>query len=164
MISKDCKRICSEDVSLIENYQQAISDTKTIWVLHHRDEYRVLPSGMEVWRSKEDLKEMGRYSGVPANELIFLTPSDHTKLHNKNPNSAFKRASVQKELSRRPRTRIFDNSGKNNPMYGKNAWAIACSRKTPEQIEATRIAKSIKMNEYWRKRRLMEATSDGSSL
>ena len=148
MISKDCNRICSEDLSLIENYQEAIRDTKTKWVLHHRDEYRVLPSGIEVWRSKDDLKENGRYFKVPANELIFLTPSDHTKLHNKNPNQAFKNSSIQKELSSRPR-KMADLSGEKNPKFGKDAWKISCSRKTPEQIEATRQSKREKMKAFW---------------
>lgn len=148
MISKDCSKICSEDLSKIENYQEAISDTKRKWVLHHRDEYRILPSGIEVWRSKDELKENGRYFLVPANELIFLTPSDHTKLHNKNPDQPFKKSSIQKELSRRPR-KMADLSGEKNPMFGKDAWKIACSRKTPEQIEATIQSKSEKMKAFW---------------
>lgn len=39
--------------------------------------------------------------------------------------------------------------GKGNPMYGKDAWAISCSRKTPEQIEATRQSKREKMKAFW---------------
>lgn len=39
--------------------------------------------------------------------------------------------------------------GENNPMYGKNAWEIAASRKTTEQIEATRKSKSEKMKAFW---------------
>ena len=149
MISKKSKRICCEDLSLIENYDLAVHDKDVIWVLHHRDEHRILPSGIEVWRTKDELKENGRYFKVPANELIFLTPSDHTKLHNKNPNQPFKNSSIQKELSRRERKNIPDQSGEKNPMYGKDAWAISCSRKTPEQIEATRQSKREKMKAFW---------------
>lgn len=149
MISNKAKNICREDLSLVENYDLAIQDKDVIWVLHHRDEYRVLPSGIEVWRSKEELIENGRYFRVPANELIFLTPSDHTKLHNKNPNQPFKNSSIQKELSKRERKNIPDQSGEKNPMYGKDAWAISCSRKTPEQIDATRKSKSEKMKAFW---------------
>lgn len=42
-----------------------------------------------------------------------------------------------------------DMSGQNNPMFGKNAWAIACSRKAPEEIDATRKSKSEKMKKFW---------------
>lgn len=164
MISNKCEEVCCEDLSLIENYDKAIADSKDKWVLHHRDEYRVLPSGIEVWRSKDDLKENNRYLHVPANELIFLTRSEHTKLHNRNPNSAFKNRNIQKELANRTRNSIPDLSGKNNPMFCKNAWDISCSRKTPEQIDATRKSKSIKMKRYWAERRIMEVTSDGSAL
>jgi hypothetical protein len=66
---------------LIENYEQAINDETQIWVCHHRDEIRVLPSGMIAIRSAEELIENGRYYNCPANELIFLTASDHTKIH-----------------------------------------------------------------------------------
>ena len=38
---------------------------------------------------------------------------------------------------------------KNNPMYGKNAWAIACSRKAPEEIKATLDSKAEKMKKFW---------------
>ena len=42
-----------------------------------------------------------------------------------------------------------DMSGKNNPMYGKNAWAIACSRKAPEEIKTTLDSKAEKMKKFW---------------
>lgn len=42
-----------------------------------------------------------------------------------------------------------DMSGENNPMFGKNAWAIACTRKAPEEIEAVKKSKSEKMKKFW---------------
>ena len=74
---------CIEDPRLIENYELAKADNFVNWVVHHRDEIRVLPSGMVVCRSREDLKENGRYYHCPANELIFLTITQHRALHNK---------------------------------------------------------------------------------
>lgn len=78
---KTQKRCYCQTPELIENYEQAINDNTQIWVCHHRDEIRTLPSGMVVIRSKEELIENGRYYNCPPNELIFLTASDHTKLH-----------------------------------------------------------------------------------
>ena len=75
------KQFCREDVSLIENYDKAMADTEHTWACHHRDEIRVLPSGITVHRTKAELIENGRYYGCPANELIFLTDSEHKKLH-----------------------------------------------------------------------------------
>lgn len=86
------KKFCRDDISKIENYEQAINDTTQTWCCHHRDEVKILPSGVTVIRSAKDLKDAGRYFGCPANELIFLTRSEHVKLH---------------------------NTGERNPMYGK---------------------------------------------
>lgn len=78
---KKSKLYCREDLSLIENYDKAIADETQTWCCHHRDEIRVLPSGMTVHRTRAELIENGRYYGCPANELIFLTASEHKKLH-----------------------------------------------------------------------------------
>ena len=72
------KKFCSEDLSLIENYDMAIADTTQTWHCHHRGE--VLPCGRF---SPNDLKKFGLYFNRPAAELIFLTPFAHRQLHNK---------------------------------------------------------------------------------
>lgn len=71
---------CKDDISLIENYEKAINSAE-MWDVHHRDEIRILPSGMVALRTREDLKEAGRYYKCPANELIFLSHSEHARLH-----------------------------------------------------------------------------------
>ena len=74
MISKrSAKAFCREDISLIENYDKAVSDTTRMWHCHHR---------RETIFSKSDLIEIGEYYNRPACELIFLTPTDHHRLHN----------------------------------------------------------------------------------
>ena len=79
MISPKVIKFCCEDISKIENYDKAISDTTRTWHCHHR---------LEVFwwfvSSAEDLKKPGLYYNRPASELIFLTSSDHMKLHNRN--------------------------------------------------------------------------------
>lgn len=84
MISvKKSKKFCREDISLIENYKQAISDNTQTWHCHHRDEVKILPSGIKVIRTRKELIENGRYYHCPANELIFITPFEHISLHHK---------------------------------------------------------------------------------
>ena len=68
------KKFCCEDLSLIENYDKAIADTKQTWECHHRR--GTIYSG-------KDLKEIGEYYNRPATELIFLTPTAHRQLHKK---------------------------------------------------------------------------------
>ena len=79
---KNAKKFCKEDISKIENYNKAVNDTTKTWHCHHRDEVKVLPSGMIVIRSRQELIENERYYNCPANELIFLTKTEHNRLHN----------------------------------------------------------------------------------
>ena len=71
------KKFCKEDISKIENYDKAISDSTQTWHCHHRT---------EIWWncSKKDLIDNECYYNRKACELIFLTPEEHVKLHHKN--------------------------------------------------------------------------------
>ena len=72
------KKYCSEEISLIENYHQAIADKEKMWEIHHRresnDEGRTLFTGKQ-------LIEMNLYYKRQAKELIFVTKSMHRKIH-----------------------------------------------------------------------------------
>ena len=72
------KRYCSEDISLIENYKEAISDEEKMWDIHHRSE---CDSEGRMLFTKKQLIEMNLYYKRPASELIFVTRSMHWKLH-----------------------------------------------------------------------------------
>ena len=67
---------CKEDISKIENYEEAINDKSQSWDCHHRT---------EIWWncSAEELMNNECYYHRPAKELIFLTHAEHAKLHNK---------------------------------------------------------------------------------
>ena len=75
---KHAKRYCSEDISLIENYHQAIADQTRMWDVHHRRECD--ENGKTLFTYKQ-LVEMNLYLNRPASELIFVTKSMHCKLH-----------------------------------------------------------------------------------
>lgn len=77
MISeKHARKYCYQDISLIENYELAVADKKKTWHCHHRGE--ILTCGTY---SIQDLKKFGLYWNRPASELIFLTNSEHRRLH-----------------------------------------------------------------------------------
>lgn len=79
MINKKlAKRYCSEEISLIENYQQAIADEERRWEIHHR---RECDSEGRTLFTKKQLIEMSLYLNRPASELIFVTRAMHSKLH-----------------------------------------------------------------------------------
>ena len=73
---KKAKIFCKEDISKIENYEAAMNDSTQTWHCHHRT---------EIWWNctRKDLIENECYYHRKACELIFLTPSEHHKLHNK---------------------------------------------------------------------------------
>ena len=72
------KRYCSEEISLIENYHEAVSDQTNMWDTHHRRECD--ENGRTLFTCKQ-LVEMNLYYKRPAAELIFVTKSMHMKLH-----------------------------------------------------------------------------------
>lgn len=72
----EAQKYCKEDISKIENYDKAISDSTQTWDCHHRTE--------TWWNcSKQDLIDNECYYHRKACELVFLTHAEHTKLHNK---------------------------------------------------------------------------------
>ncbi len=73
------KKYCKEELSKIENYDKAIADTTQTWDCHHRT---------EIWWncSAKDLIKNECYYNRKACELIFLTHSEHHRLHIKGEN------------------------------------------------------------------------------
>ena len=73
MISEaQARKYCKDDISLIENYEIAVNDQTQIWHCHHR---------RETIYTREGLIEIGEYYHRPACELIFLTKTEHNKIH-----------------------------------------------------------------------------------
>ena len=67
------ERYC-KDYKNIENYDKAAADNFKGWCCHHR-------KGVDI--PTEELQALGMYYDIPADELIFLTRSEHRALHNK---------------------------------------------------------------------------------
>ncbi len=96
MISKRVYKYCKDDLSLIENYELAINDNKQMWDCHHRLEIKLNVSA-------QYLIDNNLYFNRPASELIFLTKSEHSSIHNVG-----------------ERNINYKKTGEKNPMYGKN--------------------------------------------
>lgn len=67
-------KYCCEDISKIENYEEAITSPKK-YCCHHKN-------GINI--SQKELIEKGLYFNRPASELIFLEFGEHIRLHNEN--------------------------------------------------------------------------------
>ena len=73
IIKRKC--YCCEDLSLIENYNEAVNSPEE-YVIHHRLEIQG-----DKLLSRKELKEMNMYFNRPASELIFMTYSEHSRIH-----------------------------------------------------------------------------------
>ena len=101
------KSFCRDDYTKIENYKEAVNDNTQTWHLHHRNEFTL---DGKFAHTANELKEMNMYFKRPANELIFLTPSEHTCMHMKG-----------KHLSDETRKKMSAaKKGKAGPMKGKH--------------------------------------------
>ena len=102
------KSYCKDDISLIENYDKAIADDTQTWHCHHR---------RETVLSRKDLIEIGEYYNRPAIELIFLTKSEHNRLHKSGENHPL----FGKHHSEESRKKMSESKkGENNQMFGKH--------------------------------------------
>ena len=74
---KQTKKYCSEDISLIDNYDKAIADTTQTWHCHHKLEVQG-----QFFNSAKLVIKCKMYYYRPASDLIFLTSSEHRHIHN----------------------------------------------------------------------------------
>ena len=111
-------KYCKNDISLIENYDKAIADDTKTWDCHHRRE--------TIYSAKE-LIEIGEYYNRPACELIFLTHSEHLRLHQlgkHHPEETRKKISEATKGKHHPeetRKKMSEAlNGENHPFFGKH--------------------------------------------
>lgn len=82
-MSQNFKRYC-KDYKNIENYEKAKKDDFIGWNCHHRLETHNSDGERRlVDITQKELKALNMYYNRPAEELIFLTKSEHNILHNK---------------------------------------------------------------------------------
>lgn len=104
------KQYCA-NIENVENFEKAKADNFKGWCIHHR---------LQTWTSDgerravditmDELNSLGMYYNRPAEELIFLTESEHQILHTKG-----------KTLSDECKKKISEAiKGEKNGMYGKH--------------------------------------------
>lgn len=121
----NAKAYCSEDISDIENYEQAVNDDTQMWDCHHKLEIQG-----QFRNSISLLKKCGLYYNVPAWQLIFLTKSEHTRLHKLGGRLS---TETRKKLSA---SRSGKFCGERNSMFGKRH-----SADTRKKMSMSRIGK-----------------------
>ena len=132
MISKHgrMKMYCRDDLSKIENYEQAINDKENMWVCHHRLELTL--DGEEAL-SQKDLMRMNMYYHRPYFELIFIKDIDHRKLHARFLNDWITEESLNKIREKRKGTVVNEETRKKISKTVKQRWkeGVYNTNKTP---------------------------------
>ena len=123
------KKFCNGDISLIENYDKAISDSTQTWQCHHRRETLV---------SRKELIENGEYYNRPASELIFLTKSEHNALHKKG-----NKNNLGKTFTEEWRRNISESQKRNKNWLGKHLSEEA-KRKISNSLKGHKISEETK--------------------
>ena len=114
------RKYCKEDLSKIKNYDKAIADTTQTWHLHHMTE--------TWWNcSKKELIANECYYNRKACELIFLTPSEHRRLHakgNSYTRGKHRTDETRKKISDARKGRTFsEETRKKMSEAAKRRWA-----------------------------------------
>jgi len=105
------RKICKE-YEQVENYAEAVADETQMWIMHHRKE-------IDEGKSAKELDDEGNYINVPPEDLIFITWSEHTILHNTgNQNMLGKHHSAETK-----RKMSEAQKGEKHPLYGKHHTA-----------------------------------------
>ena len=106
-----------KDYENIENYEKAKKDNFKGWHCHHRLETHNSDGERRlVDISMGELKSLGMYYNRPAEELIFLTESEHNVFKKGKP--AWNKGKKCSEETRRKQREA--KKGEKNPMYGKH--------------------------------------------
>lgn len=102
----------------IENYEKAKADNFKNWDCHHRLETHTSDGERRlVYITAAELIALGMYYNRPAEELIFLTVSEHRLLHNEGEHNPM----YGKKHTEETKKRLSGmRKGENNAMYGKH--------------------------------------------
>lgn len=101
-----------KDFENIENYDKAKADNFKGWICHHRLEtHNSDGERRSVDVTYKELIALDMYLNRPAEELIFLTVSEHAKLHNGSEEHRRKNSEAHKGILK---GRHYYNNGKIN--------------------------------------------------
>lgn len=132
MINERCAKRYCKDFTKIENYDKAIADTTQVWECHHR---------MEAVYTRKELIKYGLYYKREPHQLIFLTPSEHVKLH-------FKGKVLSKEtrvnMSKRQKGRIITWGNKISEAKKGHTTSDETKRKISEGNKGKRMSDEAK--------------------
>ena len=134
-----------KDYENIENYQKAKADNFKGWNCHHRLETHTSEGERRlVDITADELKTLNMYYNRPADELIFLTIYEHSRLHMKGKHrSEETKNKIVEAMKGKPKSEEHKkklsevNKGEKNPKYGRHHSEEA-KNKIAEVMKGTR--------------------------
>ena len=121
---KSVLRKCCDDITKIENFNEAINDERHMWDCHHRLETHNEDGTLrEEFISQAELIEKGMYWKRPASELIFLGQFEHQSLHRKGQKMSdeqkekISEALTGREMPEETKQKISDTLSKKKAVY-----------------------------------------------
>ena len=112
-----------KDYTNIENYENAAADNFVGWCCHHR-------KGVDI--TTEKLIALGIYYDRPAEELIFLTRSEHGALHNKGKKGKHFSEETKKKMSEAKKGKHFSEETKKKMSEAKKNMSEETKKKMSE--------------------------------
>lgn len=151
--TKYANKFCKDDISKIENYDKAVADNKT-WDCHHRLEtHKYKNRDRTEWTQRDEnvsrkmLQAFGVYYDRPAEELIFLPPTEHISLHWKGKKRGPLSDETKSKISKTKKGKIM------GPLSEETKRKISMSEKGKKVSEKTKqkISEANKGNSAWNK-------------
>ena len=150
-----------KDYKNIENYEKALADNFKGWECHHRLETHTTDGiRREVDITVAELKALGMYYHRPAEELIFLTASEHSsfnkgKKRSEEAKKKMREANIGKKLSKETKKKIAAaNIGKHHSEETKKKIGAGnkgkkLSEETKKKIAAANIGNTNTKGKHW---------------
>lgn len=122
-----------KDYENIENYEKAAADDFKGWHCHHRREAEL---------SRKELIALGMYYNRPADELIFLTASEHRTLHNKGHKHS---EEAKKKMSEAAKNRPEEIKMKTREAFKGHKHSEEAKKKIGEAQKGKHLSEEAKM-------------------
>lgn len=142
---KYAAKYCKDDISKIENYSKAVSDSGK-WVCHHRLEITI---DGKFAHTKLDMIRLNMYYHRPHFELIFLKESDHRKLHNQSMSDEHRQRIIE---SNKQRTVSEETKRKISASHTGKTLSDEQRRKISERQTGKQKKRGYKLSEETRKK------------